>query len=294
MEKVEMLNGDQKDLKGVGVGTLPNQESSKGSDEQLGAIGKYSEAIKNSLGYAESIQKALLPKDRHFARAFRDHFAIHWQKEGVGGDLYWCAKAHGKVYVAVADCTGHGVPGALLAVLGNSLLDYIVLGKEISAPPEILRELDQRLIASFQHSEQEYFHNDWIDISLCAIDLDEMNVEYAGAQRSILHVKDGEYMEYRGAKYPIGGWQLEENREFPSVSFSVGAGEALYLGSDGFQDQFGGPRDKKFGRKRLKELLLNMRERSMDIQKAQLEEAFRSWKGGREQVDDVCILGLRL
>lgn len=254
---------------------------------------KKNDEFRESLDYAEMLQKALLPKDRHFAKAFRDHFAIHWQKEGVGGDFYWHAALDGVQYVAVADCTGHGVPGALLAVMGQSLLNYIVLGKGIKDPSKILQELDQRLIGSFQLSDQEYFHNDWIDISLCSFSPDKKSVSYAGGQRSVLHIKEGEYFEYKGSNYPIGGWQLENHREFPSISFHVRSGEALYLGSDGFQDQFGGSKNKKFNRKRLKELLLQLRERSMKIQKEELERTFLEWKGGREQVDDVCIIGLR-
>lgn len=249
--------------------------------------------IQHSLDHAELIQKALLPKDKHLERAFRDHFAIHWQKEGVGGDLYWYLQRDGVHYFAVADCTGHGVPGALLAVLAQSLLNYIVTEKGHRACSDILKELDHRLIASFQLSDEEYFHNDWIDISLCAYDPKNKSVEFAGAQRSILHIKEGEYLEYRGSNYPVGGWQLEEKREFPSISLKVEEGEALYLGSDGFQDQFGGKQDKKFNRKRLKELLLTLRERPMHVQKKELEETFDVWKGKREQVDDVCILGLR-
>ncbi len=256
-------------------------------------ITEKNDAFRESLDYAELIQKSLLPKNRHLSRAFRDHFAIHWQKEGVGGDLYWYVENKGCHYVAVADCTGHGVPGALLAVLGQSLLNYIVLGKGFKDPSNILQELDQRLIGSFQLSDQEYFHNDWIDISLCYYDPKQKSIDFAGAQRSILHVKEGEYFEYKGSGYPIGGWQLEEHREFPSIRFRVEDGEALYLGSDGFQDQFGGLNDKKFNRKRLKELLLRMRERPMDVQREELERTFERWKGLREQVDDVCILGLR-
>lgn len=275
-----------------GTNGLPN-ERLRELERSFEKTGEKNDAFKDSLDYAELIQKALLPKDRHLGRAFRDHFAIHWQKEGVGGDFYWFAQAEGIEFVAVADCTGHGVPGALLAVLGQSLLNYIVLGKGVRHPSSILSELDRRLIASFQLSEQEYYHNDWIDISLCAYYPDSRQVKFAGAQRSILHIKEGEYFEYKGANYPIGGWQLESERDFPSSSFSVEHGEALYMGSDGFQDQFGGLADKKFNRKRLKELLLGMCERPMDVQHEQLAQAFERWKGEREQVDDVCILGIR-
>lgn len=256
--------------------------------------GEKNEAFRQSLDYAELIQKALLPKDRHLDRGFEDHFAIHWQKEGVGGDFYWFAQAEGVSYVVVADCTGHGVPGAMLAVLGQSLLNYIVLGKELRDPSSILQELDERLIASFQLSEQEYFHNDWIDLSLIAYEPEKNEVEFAGAQRTILHVKEEECAEYRGSGYPIGGWQLENERNFPSIRFPVEKGEALYLGSDGFQDQFGGKKGKKFGRRRLRDLLLTLRERPMEVQREELTRTFFTWKEGHEQIDDVCILGLRI
>lgn len=271
---------------------LPN-ERLRELEASFKKTGEKNDAFRDSLDYAELIQKALLPKDRHLGRAFRDHFAIHWQKEGVGGDFYWFAEADGIEYVAVADCTGHGVPGSLLAVLGQSLLNYIVLGKGVRSTSRILSELDQRLIASFQLSDQEYYHNDWIDISLCAYHPEAKKVEFAGAQRSILHIKEGEYFEYRGVNYPIGGWQLESHRDFPSQVFDVEYGEALYMGSDGFQDQFGGLSDKKFNRKRLRELLLSMRERPMDVQEEELAQTFERWKADREQVDDVCILGVR-
>lgn len=251
------------------------------------------EEFSKSLDRAEIIQKALLPKARHLERGFADHFAIHLQKEGVGGDFYWFAESGGRKYVAVADCTGHGVPGALLAMLGQSFLDYIVHGKGITECSEILKDLDRRLIGSFRSSDGTHFENDWIDIALCGFDPESMEVEFAGAQRTILHVKEGESLEHRGANYPVGGWQLEAERPFPSKRIPVDHGEAIYMGSDGFQDQFGGQKGKKFNRKRLHDLIIAHRERSMDVQKELLEASFKQWKSEREQIDDVCLLGIR-
>lgn len=246
-----------------------------------------------SLERAALIQNALLPKPRHFDRAFPDHFAIHLPKEDVGGDFYWLAETNGMIYFAVADCTGHGVPGALLAMLGQSFLNYIVLGKGIRSASDILVDLDQRLIDSFQITNENDFQNDWIDISFCRYDPSRMELEFAGAQRSILHVKGHEHREFRGSNYPVGGWQLEEKRSFGSRTIRVEKGEALYLGSDGYQDQFGGSAGKKFNRKRLHDIVLTNRDRPMGVQKELLLDSFRNWKGEKEQVDDVCLLGVR-
>ncbi|MFB6307422.1 MAG: PP2C family protein-serine/threonine phosphatase, partial [Flavobacteriales bacterium] len=133
-----------------------------------------------------------------------------------------------------------------------------------------------------------------LDISLCAYVPEKGELYFTGAQRSIVHISNGEFNEYRGSSYPIGGWQLEEKREFPSIKLDVQEGDMLYLGSDGFQDQFGGEKGKKFNRKKLNKLFMSIYKLPLIQQKEIMESTFREWKGTQEQIDDVCVAGIRL
>lgn len=248
-----------------------------------------------SLNYAEIIQRGLLPKKRHFNRLFTDYFVIYQPLNILSGDFYWIGKKDHLTYIAVGDCTGHGVPGALLSVLASSILEYSIMNKGLNKTNKILKEVDKKFIESFSGAKEEFFNNDWVDIALICIDRKENKLYFSSANRKICIVSaEGEMQVLAGSPYPIGGWQVEQDRKFESRTFAFKAGDAVYIGSDGFQDQIGGPKNKKFSSKRLHETFGEIHTDKMDNQKKRLINQFKDWKGVNDQVDDICILGIRL
>jgi serine phosphatase RsbU (regulator of sigma subunit) len=247
-----------------------------------------------SLRYAQLIQNSLLPKRRHFNRHVTDHFVFYKPLHFVSGDFYWIGEKEGKIYIAVGDCTGHGVPGAMLSVLCRSILDYSIMTKGISRTDKALREMDKKFIESFYNIKEEEYNNDWVDIALICIDRSKGVIHFSSANRKLLHVGLNGSNLLTGSPYPIGGWQLERQRRFESVSFPFQSGDAIYMGSDGYQDQIGGQNAKKFSSKQLHNLLIENYNLPMKQQRSLLQNNFVNWKGKDDQIDDVCLLGIRL
>jgi serine phosphatase RsbU (regulator of sigma subunit) len=247
-----------------------------------------------SLRYAQLIQKSLLPKRRHFNRLVADHFVFYQPLHFVSGDFYWIGEKEGKCYIAVGDCTGHGVPGAMLSVLCRSILDYSIMTKGITRTDKALREMDKKFIESFYSIREESFNNDWVDIALVCIDRPKGKIHFSSANRKVLHVGESGVNLVEGSSYPIGGWQLERQRHFESVSFDYTPGDAIYLGSDGYQDQIGGSKTKKFSSKQLHQLLSDHFHLPMKEQRSILQSTYLNWKGKEDQIDDICVLGIRL
>lgn len=248
-----------------------------------------------SLHYAEIIQRGLLPKRRHFNRLFDDFFVFYKPLNILSGDFYWIGTRDHLTYLAVGDCTGHGVPGALLSVLASNILSYSIMNKGIVKTNKILKEVDKKFIESFSGIKDERFNNDWVDIALVCIDRKENRLYFSSANRKICIVsaeKDIRILE--GSPYPIGGWQIETDRNFESNSIAFKPGDTLYIGSDGFQDQIGGEREKKFSSKRLHFLLAQNSQMKFSDQRIQLEKEFNDWKGKLDQIDDVCLVGVKL
>lgn len=251
--------------------------------------------LKDGLRYAEMIQQALLPKERHFKRIFKDSFVFYRPQNHVSGDFYWIGQKDNLKYIAVGDCTGHGISAALLSVLAANILEYVVMNKGIKKTNKILMSLDSKFIESFSNSGEEEFNNDWVDISLCCIDEPNKKIYFSSANRKMLHIsKDGKSKVLKGSSYPIGGWQIEKDRNFKSNMFSYEEGDLIYLGSDGMQDQIGGPKNKKYKSSHLHEFLSKIYEYDMIQQSILMQEEFESWKADNPQQDDVCILGVKL
>jgi serine phosphatase RsbU (regulator of sigma subunit) len=247
------------------------------------------------LKYAAFLQQGILPKQRHFDRIFSDSFTLYLPYQFVSGDFYWVAQCDDLTYLAVGDCMGHGVPGAMLSILVHRLLDYAILNKRIKKTNKILREIDHRFIETFNPEDHlPGFDNDWVDLSLCCIDTTRKTIYFSGAKRSVVHVSKGNCNVYSGSPYPIGGWQIESERSFDSTCFCYSEGDVLYLLSDGFQDQTGGDYCKKYKAARLYRLLGTIFPLEMKFQKEILETEFFSWKGAGSQIDDVCLVGVRL
>ncbi len=267
------------------------------SNEQLKrinlALNNKNTEIIESMEYARLIHQAILPKQRHFDRAFKESFYIYHPKQIIGGDFYWVTTINELSYVILGDCTGHGIPGALLSVLGFSLLNYIILGKNITGCKDIIAELDQRVIDSFHQTNEMRFNNDWIAASICCYNHQTQTLEFCGAMQNLYLVRDGNITELKGNKYPVAGWQIVNERDFTLYKIPVRENDIVYLTSDGIADQFGGPGNKKFNRRRLKELLLSVSKSNMVKQREMIIHVIEKWKGKQEQIDDISLIGIK-
>ncbi len=255
---------------------------------------------RDELNYASILQQGLMPKQRHFDRVFEESFFIYQPKNIVSGDFYWIGEKNGIRYFAGADCTGHGVPAAMLSVLAYSLLNYALYNADLVTPSEILQKVDLKFIESFDFDGSKVTTNDWIDISLCALDMENSSLTFCGANRKALIVSEDSSQVLPGNRYPIGGWQLQELRNFSEHTIPVALGDWIYLGSDGYQDQFGGPSTssgtagKKLGSKKLHLMLKSIANLPAVDQRTFLLEHLEGWKNNFEQTDDICLLGVRV
>jgi serine phosphatase RsbU (regulator of sigma subunit) len=242
-----------------------------------------------SIRYALRIQEGILPKKRHIERIWPQTFVFYKPKDIVSGDFYWMAQKDNYVFWAVADCSGHGIPGAMLTMLGTSFLNYIILGKEYFEPSQILNEMDKKMSESFRYSED----SEQIDIALLSYNTTTNELKFGGARRKLIHITSNRLDTYQGDKFPIGGLFLEKERYFKDIAIPVNQGDMIYIGSDGFQDQFGGINQKKLSSKKLHDILHSISDYELDLQLIHLRMFFKEWKGALPQIDDVCVMGIR-
>ncbi len=243
--------------------------------------------ITASLEYASKIQEALLPTNENTA-LFSDAMFLLKPKDIVSGDFFWYSDRDGKKIFTAVDCTGHGVPGAFMSMIGNTFLHEIVDERGITKPSEILDELRKKVIATMSKRDAR---KDGMDMALCTLDDREMKLQFAGANNPLYIVQGGLIKEYKPNKQPVG-FMPEKEEPFTNHEISVQPGDKIYVFSDGYADQFGGPKGKKFKYKQLKDLLLKIAAKPMREQKEILLATFNDWKGDLEQVDDVCIIGV--
>lgn len=248
--------------------------------------------ITESLIYAKRIQSAILPDIKLIYKTLEQSFILYIPKDIVSGDFYGFAQKNNKVIIAAADCTGHGVAGAFMSMIGSSLLNQIIIEKNITNPGLILDELNHGIINALKQKESE--SNDGMDISICCFDLDLKSVQYAGANRPLWLIRDGVLTTYKPNKFPIGGLQILHEENFTEQTFELQKNDTLYLFSDGFADQFGGVNGKKLMTKKFKDTLVTIQHLSMPEQNVFLEKLFQTWKGTTEQVDDVLVIGIRI
>jgi sigma-B regulation protein RsbU (phosphoserine phosphatase) len=251
------------------------------------------EAITDSIHYAKGIQTAILGGTRPLTQWFGEAFVLYEPKDILSGDFYWFHndEQSGVKTIIAADCTGHGVPAALMTVMGNSLLDEIVIQKHITSPDEILKALDQRIIESLgRNATASQRMNDGMDMGILTISDDE--VRFAGANNPLCRISGGELSVIKGSKFPIGSEQYAMEKLFQLHSFPRVKGDRLYLYTDGFQDQFGGPGGRKYLSRNFKQLLLQINALPMDQQRVVLHKDFRAWKGYIEQTDDILVIGI--
>jgi len=262
-------------------------------EQQKDILLEKNKSIQDSINYAKRIQEALLPFEGRIEGSLKDFFILYKPKDVVSGDFYWFLKKNEKIIIAAVDCTGHGVPGAFMSMIANGLLNDIVGNKGVTEPDIILNELNKGVRMALK--QEETSSRDGMDIALCTINIVERIVDYSGANNPLWIVNDkGEFTEIQPNKQGIGGLKDENEKPFNVNSIQLKEPVNLYLFTDGFADQFGGPKGKKFKYKQMRDIILTIASQPMKNQKNILNEAFEEWKGNLEQVDDVCIVGLRI
>jgi serine phosphatase RsbU (regulator of sigma subunit) len=240
--------------------------------------------------YAKRIQTALIPSLELFSDKL-EHFVLYKPLAIVSGDFYWVSSQGNKQLIIAADCTGHGVPGAFMSMLGVALLNEIVNGKHILMPDQIIENLRQGVIKSLNQVAEEESIKDGMDIAVCVVDFDNSILWYAGANSPIYLIRGGELIHYRPDKMPAAiHYRMNP---FTLHKIELQKGDAFYMFSDGFSDQFGGPNQKKFMSVQLKETLVKITGQPMLKQAEILDDIFEKWRGDDPQVDDVTLIGVR-
>lgn len=267
-----------------------NEEINRKGDQ----INAQNEAITSSINYAQRIQKAILPLEERIASVVEDHFIFHKPKDIVSGDFYWFIEYQDKYFISVVDCTGHGVPGAFMSMLGNTSLTNIVLQQGITKPHEILNQLSKEVDFILQQHVTQ--NTDSMDMALCVIDPQNKVLEYAGANNPLIYIQNNTMKLIKADRMPIGKEQIDMAKSYTLHTIDICEPTTVYMFSDGFQDQFGGKDGKKFRSSKLRELLNNIHHHSMDVQKIMLDQTMNAWMGDgeRSQIDDMLIMGIKV
>jgi sigma-B regulation protein RsbU (phosphoserine phosphatase) len=251
--------------------------------------------ITDSINYAKSIQRALIPLEEQFDKHFKDSFVLFKPKDIVSGDFYWVYEKNNLIFYATGDCTGHGVPGGFMTMLGLSFLDEIVEIKGISDPGKILDSLRDKIVSTLKQNGNYGESKDGMDITVCCIDKNKNELIYASANNPLYLIKtvsEGKKLTiYRADKQPCGFYH--DSKPFTSHIIPLNSGDCIYTFSDGFPDQFGEPNGKKYMHKQFKEFLLQNSLLNFGDQKKLLNKSLENWQGSLDQVDDVLVIGVK-
>ena len=248
--------------------------------------------ITDSIIYASRIQKAVFPPVETLASIFPESFILNRPQYIVSGDFFWIANKKGKYIFTVTDCTGHGVPGAFMSMLGITLLNEIVNNQQCVEADEILNCLKNEIIRALRQKEGSDSASDGMDMALCVFDPSSLKLQYAGGFNPLVLIRDGELKRYQADPMPVGIGALS-GRDFTRHELQIQKGDLIYLYSDGYEDQFGGEKDSKFSRKQFRELLMEIHTLPVNDQKTRLEERMDDWMDGYEQIDDIMVLGIK-
>ncbi|MEW6468646.1 MAG: SpoIIE family protein phosphatase [Bacteroidota bacterium] len=251
--------------------------------------------VTDSIKYAKRIQEAILPPESLIKKYLPDSFVLYKPKDIVSGDFYWMEEKSGKVLFAAVDCTGHGVPGAFMSIVGYNQLKLAINKLDTTQPSKILDELSKGVSETLhQKNYEDATAKDGMDISFCSLDRKNNLLEFAGAFNPLYLIRDGELQEIKGNKFPIGVFLGKEARSFTNHKLEVQKGDVIYIFSDGYADQFGGPKGKKFMQNQFKQLLLKIHQDPLDLQRETLDRRIEEWRGDEEQVDDMLVMGVRI
>jgi len=266
---------------------------------QRDQIASKNQEITDSINYAEKIQTAVLPSKKLLNEIITDHFIIYRPKDIVSGDFYWFTQTDKYFIIAAADCTGHGVPGAFMSMLGITLLNEIVNNRNIVDAKEILNELREAVKKSLRQEGNYNEQKDGMDIALCVLNNKEQTLQYAGANNPLYIIrknsesKEHELLEYKADRMPIGIFP-KDHLSFNNNDIKLEEDDRIYMFSDGFADQFGGEKGNKFKSKNLKNLILSVQDKSMEEQKKWIENSLDEWQGNHNQVDDILLIGIKI
>ncbi len=260
------------------------------AEEQKEQIQSLYADLKSSISYAKRLQDSILPDTASIQKIFPEHFILYLPKDVVSGDFYWFQQQGNKKLFAAADCTGHGVPGAFMSLIAHNALNHVT--KVYTKPGQILNQVN-RIAASAFNTNNENQIKDGMDIALCSVDYDNMVLEFSGAQNDAIIIRNGQLIEIKGDKKSIGN-DANTHNVFTTQSHTIEKNDMVFVFSDGYADQFGGAKQKKFMRKMLKELLTSIATETHLNQREKLLEAFHQWKRENDQTDDVLIIGVRI
>lgn len=260
--------------------------------KQKEVIEEKNKHITDSIKYAKRIQEAIIPGEDIVKGMLKNSFVLYKPKDIVSGDFYWIERKGNKILFAVVDCTGHGVPGAFMSIIGFNGLNQIVNEFGHIRPAEILTRLNKTISYTLRQRVEDSVIRDGMDMAICSIDLDSNKLEFAGAFNPLFIIRNNEVLEIKGDKQPIGNFLGQEDYEFTNKEIDLLPNDKLYLFSDGYADQFGGPNGKKLKYNYFRQLLLDNHAKPMEEQKVSIDDFFEKWRHGFEQIDDVCIIGV--
>ena len=266
-----------------------NDEIKKQRDQ----IFQQKKEMTDSIHYASRIQRAVLPSTKLLEENEFQYFILYKPRDIVSGDFYWINQKDNKIIIAAADCTGHGVPGAFMSMLGITLLNEIVSKGDFHTPGQILDQLRTLIVKSLHQSGKSEETKDGMDISMIMIDKDTSTVQYSGAFNSLYLIRENELIETNADRMPVG-FHDKLNISFTTNELHIEKGDSLYIFTDGYIDQFGGENGKKFMAKKFKQLLLNMKDNSMETQRELLDKNIIEWRGELDQIDDILVMGVRI
>jgi len=249
--------------------------------------------ITDSIEYASRIQTAILPPGDFISKVIPEHFILYKPRDIVSGDFYWITHKDNKIVVAAVDCTGHGVPGAFMSMLGFALLNEIVNKETDLKANLILNELRDNVKQSLHQTGKEGETKDGMDIALCIIDPENLTLQYSGAYNPLYLIRNDELITVKADRMPIGIHIIEKD-SFTNHEIQIQKDDIIYIFTDGYMDQFGGPNASKFRKGPFKEMLVSIKDKGMEEQKKTLESEFEKWKGERDQIDDVLIMGIKI
>ena len=258
--------------------------------------------ITDSIRYAKRIQNAILPPDNFVKQLLPNSFILYKPKDIVSGDFYWMTKKNDLTIYAAVDCTGHGVPGAFMSIVGNNQLNYAVDVKKAREASVILDYLNKGVVETLREKGKENGNGDvnlsgvkdGMDLALCIIDYKNMKVQFAGANNPLCLIRNNELILIKGNRMAIGGNFDEELPKFTNHEMELQKGDVLYTFSDGYPDQFGGPDGRKFMLKKFRELLLKIHKNPIEEQEKILEDILEEWRGKEEQIDDIIVIGVKI
>ena len=261
-------------------------------EQQKAIVDEKNKSIHDSITYARRLQEAIIPDEQTIRESFDDFFILYLPKDIVAGDFYWYEKTNNHIFLAAADCTGHGVPGAFVSVVCSNALNRAVNEYKLTDPGKILDKTKELVLETFKKSHQNVA--DGMDISLCAWEANgsRLKMKWAGAQNSLYILRGKELITIAADKQPVGKWDIE--KPFTTHSIELQTGDKIILATDGFADQFGGPRGKKIKHTQFMELLKETAELSSSAQHDRLLRFFSEWRGELEQVDDVTVIGIKI